>query len=481
MTPPPRRIAVVGGGVSGLAAAVALARRATLDQTAVELTVLEADHRLGGRVLGGELAGAMIDLGPESILAREADTWTLLKDLGVEAKVVRPGTTSASIWNGRRLVAIPRGFPLSVPAQMTWSWRWDVVRAIGPLPALRAGLEPWLKGPVPSPDQALGPFISARLGRSVLRGLVDPLLGGIYAGSADQLSIGAVAPQLLQALRLDPSLLRGLRRMSSPTPPTAGAPPSPFITLRGGLSTLVEALAAALPAHAAKLGAQVSAIEAGPGGTCRLRVEGQPPLEVDGVVLALPAPHAAELLAGLAPEMSGQLRRQEYSSVATVTLAYPDDGFPRPLTGSGFLVPRFPRRVATACTFMDRKWPHLRQPGVTILRVSAGSLGEEWVLGLDDTTLASSVHKTLRTILGVTALPQAVLVQRWPQALPQYRAGHLAWTEAVQRQASALPVPLELTGASYQGIGLAACLRGGSGAGQKLWERLDRGAPSAAD
>jgi len=472
---------VIGGGASGLAAAVAIARRAEREQTAVKLTLLEADQRLGGRVLGGELAGARVDLGPESILAREADTWTLLKDLGVEADVVRPATTSASIWNGRRLVAIPRGFPLSVPAQMTWSWRWDVVRAIGPLPALRASLEPWLKGPVPSPDQALGPFISARLGKSVLKGLVDPLLGGIYAGSADQLSIGAVAPQLLQALRLDPSLLRGLRRMSSPTPTSQGSPPSPFLTLRGGLSTLVDALAAALPADTAQLGARVSAVETGPGSACRLQVELKPPLEVDGVVLALPAPHAAELLAGLAPEMSGQLRRQVYSSVATVTLAYPDDGFPRPLPGSGFLVPRFPRRVATACTFMDRKWPHLRQPGVSILRVSAGSLGEEWVLGLDDATLVSSIHKTLRTILGVTALPQAALVQRWPQALAQYRAGHLAWTEGVQKQAAALPVPLVLTGASYQGIGLAACLRGGSRAGEQLWERLGRGAANAAD
>jgi len=472
---------VIGGGVSGLAAAAAISRRSASEPSPVELTVLEADQRLGGRVLGAELAGVRVDLGPESILARGADTWATLADLGLEAEVVRPGTTAASIWNGRRLVPIPRGFPLGVPAHLTWAWRWDVIRAVGPLPALRAALEPWLRGPVPEPDQALGPFLSARLGRSVFRQLVDPLLGGIYAGSAQQLSIGAVAPQLLEALRLDPSLLRGLRRMSPPIPPGGAAPASPFITMRHGLSELVAGLASALPATSPRLGTRVSALAAGPGGSCELRLESGPPLEVDGVVLAVPAPQAAQLLRGLAPDMAGRLRRQEYSSVVTVTLAYPEAAFPRALVGSGFLVPRFPRRVVTACTFMDRKWPHLHRPGQTLLRVSAGSLDEEWVLGLDDATLVSSVHRTLRTILGLTALPQGVVVQRWPQALAQYRAGHLGWVEALQQQAAALPIRLVLTGAAYQGVGLAACLRTGTAAGQQLWDQLGTGVPIDAD
>ncbi len=472
---------MIGGGVSGLAASFAIVRRAASTGAPVELTLLEADDRLGGRVLTADFAGTRIDLGPESVLARGADTWELFADLGIETEVVRPGTTAAGIWNGRRLVPIPRGFPLSIPPRLTWSWRWDVIRAIGPLPALRASLEPWLKGPVPDPDQALGPFISARLGQAVFRKLVDPLLGGIYAGSAEQLSLGAVAPQLLQALRLDSSLLRGLRRMSSPPPSPNGSPPTTFITLEGGLTRLVDALAASLPAGAARLGTRVTALAAGPAGSCQLRFGGEPHLEVDGVVLALPAARAAELLWGLAPEMSDQLGRQDYASVATVTLAYRDQAFPRPLTGSGFLVPRLPRRVVTACTFMDRKWPHLRQPGTTILRVSTGSLGEEWVLGLDDTTLVSSVHKSLRTVLGVTELPRSVRVQRWPQALAQYRAGHLAWAARLQQQAAALPLNLVLTGASYQGVGVAACLRDGTAAGQQLWDRLALSPPDGAD
>jgi oxygen-dependent protoporphyrinogen oxidase len=198
------------------------------------------------------------------------------------------------------------------------------------------------------------------------------------------------------------------------------------------------------------------------------------PLMVDGVVLAVPAPAAAELLATIAPQMSSDLRRQEYSSVTVVTLAYPDSAFPQQLIGSGFLVPRYPRRVVTACTYLDRKWPHLRQDGLTLLRVSAGSLGEEWVLGLDDTTLVSSVHKSLRTMLGVTELPRLVKVQRWRPALPQYRAGQVAWRESMQRQANALPGPVVLTGAAYSGVGLAACLREGGTAGGRLWDAVER-------
>jgi oxygen-dependent protoporphyrinogen oxidase len=159
--------------------------------------------------------------------------------------------------------------------------------------------------------------------------------------------------------------------------------------------------------------------------------------------------------------------------VATVTLAYPDAAFPKGLTGSGFLVPRRPRRVVTACTFLDRKWPHLRQDGLTVLRVSAGSLGEEWVLGLDDATLVSSVHKTLRTMLGVRDLPRAARVHRWQPALPQYRTGHVTWRESLQEQASALSAPTVLTGAAYLGVGLAACLRDGAAAGQRMWDAVE--------
>jgi oxygen-dependent protoporphyrinogen oxidase len=466
-----RRLAVVGGGISGLAAAVAIARRAAGSERSVELVLLEQDSRLGGLVLTEDFAGARIDLGGESLLARDADTLDTLAALGLGQAILRPGTTAASLWNGKRLVPIPKGSALGVPPHPLQR---DVRRAIGWWGALRACLEPLRPGAAPDPDGPLGPFISSRLGRAVLERLVDPLLGGVYAGPASGLSIEAVSPQLLQALARDRSLLRGLRQLQPQTPEGAGSSTSPFLSLRGGLVTLTAALEAALPPGSVRLGARVRGLLYGPDGRGQLRIGADAPLTVDGVVLALPAPPAADILSAVAPQMSSDLRRQEYSSVAIVTLAYSDSAFPHELIGSGFLVPRHPRRVVTACTYLDRKWPLLRHDGLTLLRVSAGSLGEEWVLGLDDTTLVSSVHKSLRTMLGVTELPRMVKVQRWQPALPQYRAGQVAWRENMQRQASALPVPVVLTGAAYCGVGLAACLREGGAAGGRLWDTVER-------
>lgn len=469
MSNPTRRLAVVGGGISGLAAAVELARLAAASDDEVEVVLLEQGSRLGGIVLTEDFEGAPIDLGAESLLARDAGTVETLSALGLDDEIVRPATTSASIWNGRRLVPIPTGSALGVPPHPLQR---RVVRSIGALGALRASLEPILGGSPPNPDGPLGPFISKRLGSAVFRRLVDPLLGGVYAGPATNLSIQAVAPQLLLALEKDRSLLRGLRQLQPRSGDLDVPPLSPFLSLRSGLGRLVSALEARLPPGSVRLDTSVQELRPGTGGRVQLRIGSGPPLEVEGVVLALAAPGAADVLSTISPQMSSELRRQEYSSVATVTLAYSDAAFPKSLTGSGFLVPRHPRRVVTACTFLDRKWTHLRQDGLTVLRVSAGSLGEEWVLGLDDATLVSSVHKTLRTMLGVSELPRAARVQRWQPALPQYRAGHVTWRQSLQGQASALTVPVVLTGAAYLGVGLAACLREGAAAGQRMWDAV---------
>jgi oxygen-dependent protoporphyrinogen oxidase len=188
--------------------------------------------------------------------------------------------------------------------------------------------------------------------------------------------------------------------------------------------------------------------------------------------MAVPAPAAATLLGPMTEGMGNLLRRLEYASVATVTLAYPDNGLSSELVGSGFLVARRPRRVVTACTFMDRKWPHLRQADRTILRASVGSFNDEWALTLDDTTLITSVHRELRHILRLTRLPLEARVQRWHGALPQYRAGHLAWRASVDKAAGELTLPIELTGAAFGGVGVAACLKDSAAAADRLWRRL---------
>jgi protoporphyrinogen/coproporphyrinogen III oxidase len=467
LSTPTRRLAVVGAGVSGLAAAGELVRLAEKSATPISLSVFEAADRAGGKVLTIEFVGADVDLGSESLLARDPVVEETIAKLGLSSSLIRPATTSASIWNGRRMIAIPKDSVLGVPL---YPWRVDVVRALGPIGAARASLEPWLRHPKPSPDGPLGEFLRRRVGRTVLARLVDPLLGGVYAGPARDLSTGAVAPQLLAAAEEGGSLLQGLRHVRRPVASAPG--PTPFVSFDGGLAKLVGGLLDALPRDAVRVASSVVAIETP--GPDRIRVEsqGRSKADFDGVVLALPAPAAAALLSPISDRIGALLRHLEYASVATVTLAYPDAAFGRPLLGSGFLVAPRPRRTVTACTFMDRKWPGLRQPGLTILRISVGSFGDEWALALDDATLVTSIHRELRTILGLSQLPVGARVQRWHGSLPQYRTGHLAWRSQVATAAAALPAPIELTGAAFGGIGIAACLREGATSARTLWERL---------
>jgi oxygen-dependent protoporphyrinogen oxidase len=351
-----------------------------------------------------------------------------------------------------------------------YPWRVDAVRALGLIGAARASAEPWLRHAAPPPDGPLGELVASRVGRAVLARLVDPLLGGVYAGPARDLSTGAVAPQLLAAVEEGGSLLHGLRHVRRPV--ASGPGPTPFVSFDGGLAKLVRGLLEALPRDAVRVGNSVVGIETPGPDRIRIQSQGKSKAEFDGMVLALPAPAAAGLLSPISERLGGLLRQLEYASVATVTLAYPETAFARPLPGSGFLAMRRPRRTVTACTFMDRKWPNLRQPGLSILRASVGSFGDEWAMALDDVTMVSSVHRELRAILGLSQLPVDARVQRWHGSLPQYRTGHLGWRTRVAEAAAALPAAIELTGAAFGGIGIAACLRDGANSARVLWDRL---------
>lgn len=467
MSMPPRRLAVIGAGVSGLAAAGELARLAQQSSTPLSLSVFEASKRPGGKLLTADFVGAAVDLGSESLLARGPEVEAAIATLGLSSRIIQPATTAAAIWNGRRLMVIPKDSVLGIPL---YPWRLDAIRALGLIGAARAAIEPWLRRAEPLADGPLGDFVVRRVGRPVLARLVDPLLGGVYAGPARDLSIGAVAPQLLAAVENGGSLLQGLRHARSPEPRVAAA--TPFVSFDGGLAKLVDGLLDAIPRGSVRLGSSVVGIDTPEPHRIRVHRQGEPATDFEGVILALPAPAAAGLLSPVSDSIGSLLRQLEYASVATVTLAYPDGAFGRPLLGSGFLVARRPRRTVTACTFMDRKWPHLRQHGLTILRASVGSFGDEWALALDDATLVTSVHLELRTILGLRQLPVDARVQRWHGSLPQYRTGHLGWRRQVSVAAAALPAAIELTGAAFGGIGIAACLRDGATSARTLWGRL---------
>ncbi len=448
-----RHVVIVGGGITGLAAAHRLADPSRADQ--VRVTLLEASERLGGKVETGRCGEWTVELGPDGFLAREPDALQLCEAVGLGSEMVRAETGRAGVWVGGRVRWLPPGLVLGVPVRLGPLRRSG---AVGPVALLRAAAEPLVPRRAVGPDDPLGPILRRRLGSEIFERLIDPLLSGIYAGSAETMSLGAVAPRLLEALRARGSLRRGLR--AGLAAEGGGGTGPMFLTVAGGLDRLVDRLAQAIPDGCVRRSCPATGIGRLPDGTWSVTTPGSALEPADAVIVAAPAPVAASLLAGANAAAARALAGIPYASVAPGTLAYPVAALPALPEASGFLVARRERRRMTACTFLGRKWPHLRADDVVLLRASVGRDGDESLLALPEAQLAAEVHIELRRALGVRAAPSAITVRRWPQALPQYRAGHLGRIEALDDALRSTP-RLQVAGAALRGVGLPACIRDG--------------------
>ncbi len=457
---------MVGGGIAGLAAAHELAGR-----PGVAVTLYEAGERLGGKVRTEAFAGTDLDLGPDAFLARRPEALALCREVGLEDGLVAPATTSASVWVGGRLRRLPAGTVLGVPTRLGPLARAGVLSPVG---LARAALEPLLPGQPLVGDAALGTVVRRRLGAEVHRRLVDPLVGGINAGTTDRLSIEVCAPQLAAAARHSASLVRGARTVTAGTGGGAGAGPV-FLTVPGGLGRLVDALARRLDAAGAEVrtGEAVRALHSSGHGTYVVGTASGP-VVADAVVVALPAPAAGRLVAPHAPGAGATLAAIEHASVTLVALAYPSAAVPRALDGSGFVVAAGQGRLMTACSWASSKWAHLARPGQVLLRVSAGRAGDERASALDDDAVLSRLRLELGAALGITAPPSEVRVARWPDAFPQYAPGHLTRVAAAEEELAARLPGVTLAGAALAGIGLPACIASGRVAARRAIEAASR-------
>ena len=454
---------IVGGGISGLAAAFFLRDRG------LAVTVLEGSPRLGGKLAVSEIAGIEVDEGAEALLARRPEGTELISALGLAGQLVSPGTTGASIWSRGRLRPLPKRQLMGVPADL------DELEGSGILspPGLaRARDDLRLPATARDGDVAVAGYVGARFGQELVDRLVDPLLGGVYAGRSQELSFEATLGALAQAARRH----RSLAEAAASLLPAPGCPPGPpvFTTLAGGLGTLPAAVAAAsgatvrtsamtrelaraVPGNGAVQGdAEVGGWELTVGPT-----RAPERLHADAVILAVPARPASRLLSGLpgTGPAAVALGEIDYASMAIVTLAYPRDAFGRPPEGSGYLVPAVDERAVKAVTFSTVKWPHLRsaEPGLEIVRCSIGRVGEEALLQRDDAGLAGLAAADLAAATGVRGAPAAARVSRWGGALPQYAVGHAGRVARIRAAVAALP-GLAVCGAAYDGIGIPACI-----------------------
>jgi protoporphyrinogen/coproporphyrinogen III oxidase len=452
-------VAIIGAGISGLAAAF------FLRDEPVRVVVLEGSPQLGGKLSLAEIAGCAVDVGAEALLARRPEGTDLARAAGLGDELIPPGTTAARIWSRGAMHPLPARQFMGVPADLGELARTGLLSADG---LARASQEPELPVTHRDGDVSVAGYVAARFGGEIVDRLVDPLLGGVYAGRSDQLSFEATLPGLAQASRTHVSLAGAAASLLPPPPPSAPPPgptparPAVFTTLRGGLGTLPPALAAASGAGV-RTRAMVRELARGPRGWRLTLGSAHAPehLEADAVILALPGRPASRLLAGVpdAADAAAALGEISYASMAIVTLAYPETAFPQLPGSSGYLVPAVDGRPVKAVTFSSVKWPHLRSrsDGLVFVRCSVGRIGEEAILQRDDRELSGLAAADLAAATGVRGRPADAVVTRWGGALPQYTVGHLDRVARIQASLAAQP-GLAACGAAYAGVGIPACV-----------------------
>lgn len=455
------QIVVVGGGFAGLVAARECA------SAGATVTVVDPGP-LGGKVRSSAFADGGLDEAADAFLARVPEGVALCRDLGLDGELVSPTARRARVWSRGELRLLPEAQVLGVPTDLE---ELDSCGILSPEGARRIRDDLTTPLTAPEGDVTIGTVIRARLGDEALERLVDPLIGGINAGDTDHLSLAATVPQLDTAVRSGrASLIEACQaqraQVTDRTTPVFFAP-------RSGMGSLVDALVADLTgrgvtfAHDAVVGLDAR------GTRWAIGLPGDRTLAADGVVLALPATPAADLVRPHAGRAATLLAGIPYASVAMISLAVPRGCVERELDASGFLVPRREGRTVTACSWTSAKWPHLAGDGTVWLRASVGRDGDASALAQPDDALLAAVLADLADLMDLRGRPTDTRVTRWDRSLPQYRPGHLDRVDAIDTELATVVPALVATGAAFRGLGIPACIRQGAAAARHLMARLD--------
>ncbi len=474
------RIAIIGGGISGLSAAYYL-ERARRSGAQIEYTLFESSPRLGGVMWSERVGGCLIEAGPDSFLSEKPAAAVLCRDLGIEDQLV--GSNDAHrktyILVKGRLVPMPDGLMFMVPTKLMPTLTTPLFSAGT---KLRMARELFARPMGQIEDESAAAFVERHFGREVVDRLADPLLSGVYGGDASRLSVRAVLPRFLEMEAkygsLSRAMLAAMRKRpasqhSSRLNPGAGgnsAPRTLFTSMRNGMQQLVDAVVAQLDRSWLRVGIGVRALG---------REQGQWMMLADGAaerfdhaIIATPAYIAAGLLRSVNPRLSSLLGGIRYSSSVTVAVGYEAAAFDgringAPPDGFGFLVPRSEGRRLLACTFVHNKFPHRAPPDRFLLRVFLGGASDESVLEMTDEAVLATVRDDLRAILGLTTQPLFTRIYRWKQAMAQYEVGHLDRVEEIERLKKDVP-GLSLIGNAYHGIGVPDCIRTGMDAATEI-------------
>ena len=458
------RVVVVGGGVSGLAAAHRLRELSP----GVEIILLEAGDRLGGLIRTEHTDGYLIERGPESFITTKPAALELIERVGLTHQLIGTndhGRGAYVVCRGE-MVPIPKGFSVVAPARLMPLVRSPLLSWRG---KARALLEPWIPGKPARGDESLASFVGRRYGREVLERLSQPLAGGIYGADPALLSLRSTMPRFLDLEAKYGSVTRGLRARAALDGPTAGARYTLFLSLRAGMQSLVEALERRLEG-AVRLGVAAEGIAPRSGEGWEVRTDTDT-IEADAVILATPAPVTARLMQEVSPPVSQALDDIEYGSSAAVTLAWPRSAVSHPLDAFGFLVPAIEGSPVMASTWSSIKWPGRAPESKVLLRVFLGGYHLPEVPTWSDSALVAAARHGLGRWVGVWGEPELVRVDRYLESMPRYLVGHADRIAEVQRDVARI-TGLEVAGNAYAGVGIPDSIRSGEEAALRTLDAL---------
>lgn len=473
MKPIAKKVVILGGGISGLSAAFYVQKLASDRQLPVEITIVEKNNRVGGRIKTHHRQGFVLEKGPDSFLSRKTAVLDLSRELGLEEELVptNPQAKTAYILHKNKLHPMPMGFVLGIPTKLTPFIRTGLISPAG---KLRAALDLILPARREKEDESLGAFIQRRLGQEVLEHITEPLLSGIYAGNTHSLSLNATFPQFKQMELTHRSLIKGMAKGSGSRPSThatqgqgkhnAQVARSMFLSYRGGLSTLIKRLEERL--HTAQFVVGQGAVAIRKEEQYHVSLENGQQLEADSIICAVPAYEAARLLSEV-PE-ADCLQDIAYVSVANISLAYRKKDLGVAFEGTGFLVPRKEGRMITACTWSSTKWKHTAPEDYALVRTYIGHAGaKEWTQWTNE-ELVAAARRDLLELTGLKAEPMMVEVSRCNDAMPQYPLGHLERLKSLRSTLSERLPGVWLCGAGYGGVGIPDCIAQGKAAAEQL-------------
>ena len=492
-----RRIVIVGGGISGLAAAHRLTQHARENDPSLEVLLLESSARLGGTIRTHHREGFLLEGGPDAFISEKPEALTLSKQLGLESHLLETNAAHrrSFIVRAGRLRPVPEGFQLLAPSRFwpfvttdIFSWTGKARMALELFLPRRATIS---REGVVGDDESLAEFVRRRFGREALERMAQPMVGGIYTADPEQLSLRATMPRFLDMERKHRSVIRAMWRarrsnntMDAETRSTSGARYSLFLSFDGGMQMLTDRLAAELPDGTARLNTRVEAIEydgqtrrwklrIGADNTIRVNevIEAGDVIEADAVCLALPAYASAQLLGDVDAQLAAELAAIPYASTATVNLAFRRADIPHPLDGFGFVVPFIERRKIIACTFSSVKFSGRAPVDHALLRAFVGGALQPEMYALDEEQMIAAVREDLHALLGIERAPLLAHVERWPRSMAQYQLGHLARVARIQAQLRRFPT-LQLAGNAYGGAGIPDCIRSGHASADELLQTL---------